>query len=53
MQDRPQRRGVRWATLLIFALVAACDAPEPSFGHDGDAAPIDVADWMWTNIFNL
>lgn len=26
---------------------------DPIFGHDGDAAPIDVADWMWTNIFNL
>ena len=26
---------------------------DPIFGHDGDAAPIDLADWMWTNIFNL
>lgn len=26
---------------------------DPIFGHDGDAAPIDVAPWMWDNIFNL
>lgn len=26
---------------------------DPIFGHDGDAAPIDLAPWMWDNIFNL
>ena len=41
MQDRPHRRGVRSATLLTVALVAACDAPEP--GNATIAAPVAEA----------
>lgn len=41
MQDRSHRRGIPWATLLIFALVAACDEPEP--GNAAIAAPVAEA----------